>query len=84
MTFGSSGTGTRMDNSIPEVREREGNGKNPFPKFGNGRRMKKSIPKIRETEKNEKIHSHILGTGIRGYHSHEYPGTGTGMKKNVT
>ena len=28
MTFGSSGTGTGIDNSIPEVREREGNEKN--------------------------------------------------------
>ena len=38
MTFGSSGTGTGMDNSIPEVREREGNGKNPFPiNSGTGR-----------------------------------------------
>ena len=40
MTFGSSGMGTGMDNSIPEVREREGNGKNPFPKFRNGKGMK--------------------------------------------
>ena len=49
------------DNSIPEVWEREGNGKKPFPKFGNkkewkkafpifgnGKGMKKSIPKIWE------------------------------------
>ena len=50
MTIGSSGTETGMDNSIPEVRKREGNGKNPFPKFGNGKGMKKSIPKIRERE----------------------------------
>ena len=35
MTFGSSGTGTGMDNSIPKVRERE----NPFPQFGNGKGM---------------------------------------------
>ena len=40
MTFESSGTGTGMDNPIPKVREREGNGKNPFPKFGNGKGMK--------------------------------------------
>ena len=33
----------------------------------------------------KKIHSHNLGLGIRGYHSQEYPGTGTGMKKhNIT
>ena len=62
MTFGSSGTGTGMDNSIPEVREREGNGKNPFPKFGNRKGMKKSIPKIWEWEGNEKIDSQISGT----------------------
>ena len=55
MTFGRSGTGTGMDNSIPEIREREGigkkhipkirewegNEKKPFPKFGNGKGMKK-------------------------------------------
>ena len=41
MIFGSSGTGTGMDNSIPEVREQEGNGKKTFPKFGNGKGMKK-------------------------------------------
>ena len=50
MTFGSSGTGTGMDDSIPEVREREGNEKKPFPKFGNGKGMKK-------------IHSPNSGTG---------------------
>ena len=59
--------GTGMDISIPEVQEREGNGKKPFPKFengkgmkktlpkfGNGKGMEKSIPKIREHEGNEK------------------------------
>ena len=50
MTFGSSGTG--MDNSSPEVREREGNGKKPFPKFGNGKGMKKK-------------HSQNLGITVR-------------------
>ena len=73
MTFGRLGTGTGMDNSIPEIRERKGNGKKhlpkvqeregnekkPFPKFGNGKGMKK-------------IHSHISGMGIRGYHSQEW------------
>ena len=110
MTFGSSGTGTGIDNSIPEVREQEGNSKNPFPQFGNGKGMKKNIPKIREWEGNEKktfpkygngkgiknlfpkfrngkrmkrIHSHNSGTGIRGYHSQECQGTGTGMVKNI-
>ena len=43
-----------MDNPIPEVREREGNVKKPFPKFGHGKGMKKSIPKVREREGNEK------------------------------
>ena len=52
-----------MDNSIPEVREREGNWKNPFPQFGNGKGMKKNIPKIREWEGNEKIYSQNSGTG---------------------
>ena len=61
MTFGSSGTG--MDNSIPEVREQEGNEKKhsqnlgtgrqwkkALPKFGKGKEMKKSIPTFRERE----------------------------------
>ena len=49
-----------MKKSIPKIREREGNEKNPFPQFGNGKGMKKSIPTIREWEseaiipKNEK------------------------------
>ena len=63
MTFGSSGTGMGMDNSIPEILEWEGNGKNPFPKFGNGKGIKK-------------IHSHNSGMGIRGFHSWEWTGTG--------
>ena len=96
MTFGSSGTGTGMDNSIPEVREREGNWKNPFPQFGNGKGMKKNhsqnsgmgrewknlFPKFGNGKGMKKIHSHNSGMGIRGYHSQEFPGTGTGMKKH--
>ena len=31
-----------MKKSIPKIREREGNEKNPFPKFGNGKGMKKN------------------------------------------
>ena len=62
MIFGSSGTGTGMDNSIPEVREQEGNGKKPFPKFWSRKGMKKNIPKIRELDGNEIIHFPILGT----------------------
>ena len=83
MTFGSSGTG--MDNSIPEVREREGNGKNPFPKFGNrkgmkkknsqnsgmGRKLKNLFPKFGNEKGMKKKHSHNSGMGIRPYHSQE-------------
>ena len=58
-----------------------GNEKKPFPKLGNGKGMKKLIPKIREREGNEKNHSHVSGMG--GYHSQEYPGTGTGMEKKT-
>ena len=68
MTFEDSGTGRELKKPIPEIREREGNGKNPFPKFGNGKGMKKihsrnsgreseaSIPgNDREREGNEKL-----------------------------
>ena len=48
MTFGRTGTG--INNSIPEVRELEGNGKKTFPKLGNGKGMKKSISTFRERE----------------------------------
>ena len=75
MTFGHSGTG--MVNSIPQIREREGNGKNTFPKFGNGkgvrnshshnsgmgREWKKNIPIIREREENEKKTFPKFGNG---------------------
>ena len=37
---------------------------------------------MRERKRNEKIHSHHLGMGIRGYYSEEYLGTGTGRKKH--
>ena len=59
MTLVGSGTGTGIENSIPKVREREGNEKNPFPKFGNGKGMKKSIPEFRERESE----AFILGNG---------------------
>ena len=66
-----------MDNSIPEVREREGNWKNPFPQFGNGKGMKKNhsqnsgmgrewknlFPKFGNGKGMKKIHSHNSGTG---------------------
>ena len=51
----SSGTGREWKKSIPKIREREGNEKNPFPKFGNGKGMKKSIPKVRERESEASI-----------------------------
>ena len=35
MTCGSSGTG--INDSIPEVEDREGNGKESFPTLGNGK-----------------------------------------------
>ena len=38
--------------------------------------MKKNTPKIREREENEKIHSHNLGKGFRGFHSWEWTETG--------
>ena len=63
----SSGTG--MDNSDIEVREREGIEKNPFPKFGNRKGMKKNIPKIREWEGNKKTFPKF--------------GKGMGMKKSI-
>ena len=86
----NSGTGREWKKSIPEIREREGNEKNPFPKFGNGKGMKKihsrnsgtgrewkkAIPEIREWEGNEKNPFPKFGKGIRGFHSWEWPGTG--------
>ena len=51
----NSGMGREWKKSIPEIGEREGNEKNPFPKFGNGKGMKKSIPKVRERESEASI-----------------------------
>ena len=50
------------------IREREGNGKNPFPKFGNGKGM-------------EKIHSRNSGTGREWKNPFPKFGNGKGMKK---
>ena len=47
--------GRELKKSIPIIREREGNEKNPFPQFGNGKGMKKSIPTIRERESEASI-----------------------------
>ena len=55
----NSGMGRELKKSIPTIREREGNEKNPFPQFGNGKGMKKSIPTIRERESE----AFILGNG---------------------
>ena len=63
MTFGSSITGTGMDDSIPEVRGQEGNEKRPFPNLGNGKGTKKSIPKIWEQKGNEKNPFPQFGNG---------------------
>ena len=41
----NSGTGREWKKSIPVIREREGNEKNPFPQFGNGN-QRLSFPKI--------------------------------------
>ena len=70
MTFEGSGTGTGIENSIPKVREWEGNWKSPFPKFGNEKGIKKSNPKFWEREGNEK---------------NPFPkfGNGKGMKKSI-
>ena len=59
-----------MDNSISAVREQEGNGKKPFPKFGNGKGMKKNIPKIRKRKGMKKIFPKF--------------GNGKGMKSGAT
>ena len=64
------------------IREREGNGKNPFPKFGNGKGIKKSIPKFRKREGNEKKnHSQTLGMGREWKNLFPKFGNGKGMKK---
>ena len=52
-----------------------------FEDSGTGRELKKPIPEIREREGNEIIHFHISGVGIRGYHSQDWPGRGTGMER---
>ena len=80
------------------IREREGNGKNPFPKFGNGKGMekihsrnsgtgrewKKSIPEIREREGNEKkpFPKFGNGKGMKKIHSRN-SGTGREWKKSI-
>ena len=81
--------GREWKNLFPKFGNRKGMKKKTFPKVrnekiysqnsGTGREWKKSIPKIREREGNEKIHSQSSGKGIRGLHSWEWPGTGTGM-----
>ena len=49
-----------------QIREREGNEKNPFPQCKKKGNEKKNIPTIREREGNEIIHPHNSGTGREG------------------
>ena len=77
--FPKFGKGREWEKNIFTNREREGNGKIYSQNSGTGREWKKSIPKFREREGNKKIHSQSSGKGIRGLHSWEWPGTGTGM-----
>ena len=76
MTFEGSGTGTGIENSIPKIREREGNEKihsrnsgreseasilgNDREREGNG---KNPFPKFGNGKGMEKIHSQSSGTG---------------------
>ena len=70
----NSGMGRELKKSIPTIREREGNEKNPFPQFGNGKGMKKTIPIIRERESE----AFILGNG----REREFPLTpGAGLRE---
>ena len=52
-----------MENCFPKFRGQEGTKKNTLPKFGNGKGIKKLI-------------GTNSGTGIRGFHSPEWKGTG--------
>ena len=79
MTFEGSGTGRELKKPIPEIREREGNWKSPFPKFGNGKGIKKSIPKFREWEGNEKIPFPKFGNG-KGMKKIHSQNSGTGRE----
>ena len=79
MTFDGSGTGRELKKPIPEIREREGNWKSPFPKFGNGKGIKKSIPKFREWEGNEKIPFPKFGNG-KGMKKIHSQNSGTGRE----
>ena len=79
MTFEDSGTGRELIKPIPEIREREGNWKSPFPKFGNGKGIKNSIPKFREWEGNEKIPFPKFGNG-KGMKKIHSQNSGTGRE----
>ena len=80
MTFKSSGTG--MENSIPKIREREGNKKNHSQNSGTG--VENPFPKLGNEKGIKKIHSQNSGTGIGGSHSRELPGTGMERKYAMT
>ena len=79
MTFGSSGTGTGMDNSIPEVQEREGNGINPFPNFGKRKGMKKTLSKFWN---GKGVNNSIPKIGNQRLSFPGIPGNGNGNEKN--
>ena len=83
MTCGSSGagTGTGMDYSIPEVREREGNGRTHSLNLRMGREWEKSIPEIREWERNEKNPFPQFGNWNQRLSSPRIPGNGNGNEK---
>ena len=55
MTFGSSRTG--INDSISEVGEQEGNGKETFPTLGNGKEIKKTFPQLGNGKGKKKTHS---------------------------
>ena len=65
------------------IREREGNGKNPFPKFGNGKGMKKIHSRNSGREGNEKNSFPHFGNRNQGLSIQGIPknGNGNGKKK---
>ena len=72
--FGS-GKGMKKTNSHYSGMGREL--KKTFPKFGNRKGMEKNpVPKFRSGKGTKKTYSHNSGTGIRGFHSWEWTGTG--------
>ena len=68
-----------MDNSNPEFREREWNGKKTIPKIREQERKEKTHSQIREREGNEKKQSKNSGTGREWKKKHSR-NSGTGRK----